>query len=360
MRPDEARVLIALLPEELRDRADTVRRHTYRHGGCDRCRAAGEAMVLSLTAVHYDDLPMAEDLLDRAEHLVGGHSHGDAEPRTDRNLLAGLHGEVRGYRPYRPGPTGAPIGGQKTSGQPIGRQPIGGQPTGGPTVGGPTVGGPTVGGPAGGGHAEGGHPTGRSAVGGSALGGSAVGRELVAATDASWKGSAGGYAYVTSDGRWGLRSHSRYHLDPTGPSRALVNELRAVEFLLAAVEAADLRITVLVDSAPALGFLAHWRTGDTSRMPRGYSLRPRNSGPPTLVRLADRISRTHVVFQHVKGHDGHPLNEAADSLSAMARRWVGEHFDVTDRANGLVTAFLRDWHAAAVSVPGDRPHAVRL
>jgi ribonuclease HI len=272
MRPDEARVLIALLPAEWRDRADVVRRQTYRHGGCDRCHAAAEAMVLSLTAVRYDDLTVAKDLLDSAEQLLAGHSHGEGGAKSDRNLLAGLHGEVRGYRP---------------------------------------------------------------------------GPELVAATDASWKGAAGGYAYVTSDGRWGLRSHSRYHLDPTGPSRALVNELRAVEFLLATVESPSLRITVLVDSAPALGFLAHWRTGDTSRMPRGYSLRPRSAGLPTLVRLADRISRTNVVFEHVKGHDGHPLNEAADSLSAMARRWVSEHFDVTDRATGLVSAFLRDWHALA-------------
>lgn len=292
MRPDEARVLIALLPEELRDRADTVRRNTYRHGGCDSCRAAAQALALSLMAVQYDDLPVAENLLHHAEQLLGGHSHGETEPKGDRNLLAGLHGEVRGYRVSRPD------------------------------------------------HA-------------------AAAGHLVAATDASWKGAAGGYAYVTSDGRWGLRSHSRYHLDPTGPSRALVNELRAVEFLLAAVEAANLRITVLVDSAPALGFLAHWRTGDTSRMPRGYSLRPRSSGPPTLVRLADRISHTQVVFQHVKGHDGHPLNEAADSLSAIARRWVGEHFDVTDRANGLVKAFLRDWHGTEVSEPGARRRAGR-
>jgi hypothetical protein len=280
MRPDEARVLIALLPEELRDRADAVRRHMHRHSTCDPCRPAGEAMVLALTAARYDHFVVAEGLLDSAERLVASHSHGDTMAKGDRNLLAGLHGEVRRYRPH-----GSEIAG--------------------------------------------------------------TGRELVAATDASWKGAAGGYAYVTSDGRWGLRSHSRYHLDPTGPSYALVNELRAVEFLLAAVDAPGLRLTVLVDSAPALGFLAHWRSGDTSRMPRGYSLRPRNTGTPTLVRLAHRVNQTNVVFRHVKGHDGHPLNEAADSLSAMARRWVGEHFDVTDRAAGLVTAFLRDWHEAS-------------
>ncbi len=271
MRPDEARVLIAFLPEELRDRADSVRRSAYRHSSCEPCRSAGELLALSLTAAQYDDLPVASNLLSDAEELFAGHTHGDSPARHDRSLLAGLHGLVPGYR--------------ETDGL------------------------------------------------------------LIAATDASWKGAAGGYAYVTSDGRWGLRSHPRHHLDPTGPSRALVNELRAVEFLLAAVQAPGLRITVLVDSEPALGFLAQWRTGETARMPRGYSLRPRTTGTPTLVRLADRVRRTHVVFQHVKGHHGHPLNEAADSLSAMARRWVGQHFDVSERAAGLVKAFLRDWHA---------------
>ncbi|MEH0934246.1 hypothetical protein [Micromonospora psammae] len=39
---------------------------------------------------------------------------------------------------------------------------------------------------------------------------------LVAATDASWKGRAGGIGYVVSDGHYGLRSRSTGRLDPTG------------------------------------------------------------------------------------------------------------------------------------------------
>jgi len=272
MRPDEARVLIALLPEGLRDRAEVLRRGASRP--CDRCRRAAEAVTLALTAAQYDDFAVAGTLLGGAERLAD-HAHDEPAAKPERNLLAGLHGQVRGHGRFSPG---------------------------------------------------------RSAP-------------LVAATDASWKGSAGGYAYVTSDGRWGLRSHGRSNVDPTGPSRALVNELRAVEFLLAAVATPGLALTVLVDSAPALGYLAHWRSGDTARMPRGYSLRPRSTGQPTLVRLADRVSRTAVAFEHVKGHHGHPLNEAADSLSAMARRWVDGHFEVPDRAAGLVEAFVRAWHA---------------
>ena len=97
MRPDEARVLIALLPEELRDRADMVRRVTNRHSACERCRPASETMALALTAAQYDDLRVARDLLDDAEHLVAGHRHGNPAAKVDRNLLAGVHGEIRGY-----------------------------------------------------------------------------------------------------------------------------------------------------------------------------------------------------------------------------------------------------------------------
>lgn len=51
-----------------------------------------------------------------------------------------------------------------------------------------------------------------------------------------------------------------------------------------------------------------------------------------------------MTFTHVKGHAGHPLNEAADALSHMARRRLTEQFDLRRRAADLVDAFLRDWH----------------
>ncbi|RQW96959.1 hypothetical protein, partial [Micromonospora globispora] len=49
---------------------------------------------------------------------------------------------------------------------------------------------------------------------------------LVAATDASWKGRAGGIGYVASDGHYGLRSRRPGRVDPTRCSRVLVRELR--------------------------------------------------------------------------------------------------------------------------------------
>ncbi|MER7544097.1 ribonuclease HI [Actinomadura sp.] len=175
---------------------------------------------------------------------------------------------------------------------------------------------------------------------------------LVAATDASWKRGACGIGYVVSDGRWGMRGWASGPQDPTGPSRVLVGELRAVGLLLDRIgDGPELRL--LLDSLPALRFLRAWRRGDTGLMPAGYDLRDRPAGPPSLVRLARRVAgRPGLAFAHVKGHSGHPLNETADSLASIARRNVTEPFDIRPRAEGLVEAFLRAWHDAPRDAPG--------
>ncbi|RUL95174.1 RNase H family protein [Verrucosispora sp. FIM060022] len=170
---------------------------------------------------------------------------------------------------------------------------------------------------------------------------------MVAATDASWKDRAGGIGYVVSDGHYGLRGRCSVRMDTTGCSRVLINELRAVDFLLGAHDVPPVGMVVLLDSLAALRYLHQWQAGETTAMPAGYSLRPRQwSDQPTLVRLAQLVQqRPELSFEHVKGHSGHPLNEAADALSHMARRRIGESFDVRRRAHDLVDAFLRDWHA---------------
>jgi hypothetical protein len=177
---------------------------------------------------------------------------------------------------------------------------------------------------------------------------------VFAATDASWKQRTVGIAYVASNGEYGLRGWHRDPRDPSGPSRVLINELRAVEFLLAGLADRVTGLTVLVDSTTALSYLGRWRDGETGAMPAGYSLRPRRRAvAPTLVRLAELVHRRRdIVFTHVKGHTGHPLNEAADALSSMARRRVSERFDFGVRAEALVDSFLIDWHR--------RPAASRL
>jgi ribonuclease HI len=171
----------------------------------------------------------------------------------------------------------------------------------------------------------------------------------IAATDAgwSWKRASGGMGYLVSDGHWGIRGWRTSRLDPTGHSKVLVTELRAIEFMLTRLTSEPL--TVLVDSTSALHHLRQWQQGAVDVMPAGYDLRPRHGGrKPTLVRLAVRVAdRPDLTFRHVKGHSGHLLNEAADSLARIARRRTLSKFDAAARAQDLAASFLTSWHAEA-------------
>lgn len=170
---------------------------------------------------------------------------------------------------------------------------------------------------------------------------------LVAATDAGYKSKAAGIAFVVSDGRWGLKHWvASPRLDPTGPARVLIMELRAVALLC---EAPGVRLpdTVLIDSTNAISYLQSWQAGNVERLPLGYSLRPRFGSThrtPTLVRLARlMVDNPHIEIVHTHGHRGHPLNEAADSLASIARR--GEPaIQTRARAAAQLEAFLPVWH----------------
>ncbi|MGN9778051.1 ribonuclease HI [Micromonospora sp. H33] len=268
MRTDEFLRALDLLPAPLHERAAALRAYA-RPTRCEHCQRIGDAVRLALTAVHWDELDSARQLLDAAEQKAAGHGSACRPGLDDQRGRGQVH---------RWAGTSAP---------------------------------------------------------------------LVAATDASWKGRAGGIAYVVSDGHYGLRGRGTGPMDPTGSSRVLINELRAVDFLLSGYDEVPAGMTVLLDNLTALRYLHRWQAGQTEAMPSGYSLRPRRWAPqPTLVRLAELVSRRpDLSFAHVKGHSGHALNEAADGLSHMARRRLDESFDVRPRAHALVDAFLADWHA---------------
>ena len=172
---------------------------------------------------------------------------------------------------------------------------------------------------------------------------------LVAATDASWKGRAGGIGYVVSDGHYGLRSRGPGRSTRPACSRVLVSELRAVEFLLTAYdEAAGRHDGAAWTACRRCATCAAGRAARPGRCPPATTCAPARwadsrpwSGSPSWS-----PARPDLTFAHVKAHADHALNEAADSLAHMARRRVEEPFDVHARAHDLVEAFLRDWHVA--------------
>ncbi|MER6572608.1 RNase H family protein [Streptomyces sp. NPDC001093] len=146
---------------------------------------------------------------------------------------------------------------------------------------------------------------------------------VLVATDAAVDDARAGGGYLATSGHYGARAHP-YPRDISGPSRSTVAELRAILWALQAVTASvgsSRPVTVLTDSADALGYLTAWQAGGT-RMPDGYRVSWRSSDrQPTLVELQQMAEYTPgLTFTHVKGHVGHPLNEAADSLAKLALR----------------------------------------
>jgi ribonuclease HI len=170
---------------------------------------------------------------------------------------------------------------------------------------------------------------------------------VIAATDAAYKKRVASFGYIVSDGRWALERHDygERRLDPSGPSATLVAELRAVALLLE--RPAPLPAVLLMRNRLAIRFLHAWQRGESDRMPGGYSLRQRwdpDAPLPTLVRLSTlMVEHPGIWIEHVRGHKGHPLNEAADALASLAMRGLPAD-ETRSRAEGLAQTFLAQWH----------------
>lgn len=131
------------------------------------------------------------------------------------------------------------------------------------------------------------------------------------ATDGSSLGNPGpgGWAWVTEDGEQGS----------AGARRSTNNrmELRAVIEALESI--GDNEVRILTDSEYVVNVFTEWLEGWRTRGMRTSNGRPVEN--QDLIERADRLMKDRrVEFVWIKGHAGHPLNEAADRLANAAAR----------------------------------------
>ena len=190
----------------------------------------------------------------------------------------------------------------------------------------------------------------------------AVTGPVLIATDGSSSGNGNhcSWAFIATSGHWGCQAGDYRHDNVNGRSGALIAELRAAHLALGCVAGP---VTLLIDSLIALRYLHAWRRGETGRMPPQYDLHPRHAGAaPALVTLAELVSarRDELGLAHVKGHAGHTLNEGADLLATIARRWVAAAESLPQKAMqaeaaDIAATFLAQWHRENPQLIPPRP-----
>lgn len=151
-----------------------------------------------------------------------------------------------------------------------------------------------------------------------------------------------GWAWITTEGLYEVGSAPVPH-DQVGPSAAVVTELRAVWHAVRR-RVPERTAVVVLDSSDALHYLDAWARGFVP-MPTGYV--GSGTGRPMLHRLAAFVAVHHplIAWSHVKGHNGHHLNEAADSLAKIGREWCRGTYrrpQAQERAHRLAEGFLAD------------------
>jgi ribonuclease HI len=143
---------------------------------------------------------------------------------------------------------------------------------------------------------------------------------VVLATDAAVEPQRIGGGFLATSGHYGVRAHP-YSSEISGPSRVVVAELRAVLWGLQQVtQVVTGPVMVLIDSTDAIRYLTLWAGGATD-LPDGYDTWRPSGNASSLERLQALVQgRPGLAFKHEKGHAGHALNEAADSLAKLGLR----------------------------------------
>jgi ribonuclease HI len=185
-----------------------------------------------------------------------------------------------------------------------------------------------------------------------------AGTPITVATDGSYKLTVGekvikpmSWSYLTTNGLYGVGT-SMVPGKLIGEKRWLQAELRAIAAALKAV-GSDHPVTLLSDSKAALDMIFLWRDGHQV-MPRDYDLERSGGRESTLARLAQRVYRDRDLIEPrwIRGHSGHPLNEAADTLAKMARAWAAGELtrdDVALRAPQVALVGLNNYALSAAA-----------
>jgi ribonuclease HI len=132
-------------------------------------------------------------------------------------------------------------------------------------------------------------------------------QRVIVATDGSCLGNPGpgGWAWAGEDGRQDSGGHA--------VTTNNLMELRAVYEVLGA-HPASTPLLIQADSQYVINIFTRWIRG---WMARGWLTADRKpvANREAIELIAERLAGRDVIFEHVKGHSGHPLNERVDALA---------------------------------------------
>lgn len=148
-------------------------------------------------------------------------------------------------------------------------------------------------------------------------------KQITVATDGACTGNPGpaGWAWVIDDTRWQAGS--------LGAGTNNIAELEAIRRVLtAAPDHTPLRI--LTDSEYALNAITKWARGWARagwRTKSGQPVKNRARIEAITTTIANRAGTVNIEW--VRGHNGHPLNEAADQLAVRMVKLAPDRRTIT-------------------------------
>jgi ribonuclease HI len=150
-----------------------------------------------------------------------------------------------------------------------------------------------------------------------------------------------GAGWLCTDGRWGIA----YHTSPRRGGAQLTSnlaELAAAGWLLRCT-AGDTPAVLATDSMHVVKWFRDWQNGYAG-LPWNAAVIADACNVASCAETAGLAAANRgLVVQHVAGHSGHLLNEAADALAKIGRDTECPADQAFARAEHLVAGFLDAW-----------------